>query len=77
MINAIMPGTIPASLIHLKQNINRYELVENHVAALKYARAALGIKVVNMGPQDFIEGKAFHLILGLLWQLVRVCIFKY
>jgi hypothetical protein len=69
-INAVEPGTIPASLINKKDKLNRYEITENHVAALRYAKQ-IGIHIINMGPTDFMEGKV-HLVLGLLWQLVRV-----
>lgn len=68
-INAVEPGTIPASLIN-KDKLNRYKITENHVAALRFAKQ-IGIHIINMGPTDFMEGKV-HLVLGLLWQLVRV-----
>lgn len=58
LINAVAPGTISKGLMNLKPKLNRYEVTENHVAALRYART-LGVRTVNMGPTDFMEGKVF------------------
>eukprot|EP01119_Soliformovum_irregulare_P010667 TRINITY_DN2630_c0_g1_i1.p1 TRINITY_DN2630_c0_g1~~TRINITY_DN2630_c0_g1_i1.p1 ORF type:complete len:1069 (-),score=433.22 TRINITY_DN2630_c0_g1_i1:162-3368(-) len=70
IINAVQPGTIGASLINIKDKLNRFEVTENHVTALRFARQ-LGLRLVNMGPTDFMEGNQ-TLVLGILWQLVRL-----
>lgn len=48
---------------------------ENHSLALKFAPSS--IKIVGLGSDDFMNGKQrAHMILGLLWQIVRVIIKK-
>eukprot|EP01114_Cavostelium_apophysatum_P019212 TRINITY_DN612_c0_g1_i1.p1 TRINITY_DN612_c0_g1~~TRINITY_DN612_c0_g1_i1.p1 ORF type:complete len:1057 (-),score=503.20 TRINITY_DN612_c0_g1_i1:85-3255(-) len=69
-INYVVPGTIPPSKINIKKNLNRFEVNENLDNALRFSNQ-IGIKVVNMGAEDFTERKV-TLILGLLWQLVRL-----
>lgn len=57
MINAVSPGTIPENNIKIKaKGLMLFEINENLELALKYV-PQLGIKVVNMGPEDFTQGK--------------------
>ncbi len=42
--------------------MNRYEITENHVAALKFAKG-MGLFTVNMGPDDFMSGKVCIIII--------------
>lgn len=46
---------------------------ENLNLALNSA-SAIGCTVVNIGAQDLKEGKP-HLVLGLLWQIIKVGLF--
>lgn len=36
--------------------------------------SAIGCQVVNIGAQDLKEGKP-HLVLGLLWQIIKIGLF--
>lgn len=72
MINCVEPGTISISKINIKENLNPYEKLENLNLALSEA-SSIGVKVVSIGAQDFTGGNSkAHLILGVLWQLVRM-----
>ena len=46
---------------------------ENLNLALNSA-SAIGCQVVNIGAQDLKEGKP-HLVLGLLWQIIKIGLF--
>lgn len=54
---------ILASVVH-QENLN---------LALNSA-SAIGCQVVNIGAQDLKEGKP-HLVLGLLWQIIKIGLF--
>lgn len=47
-----------------------YQVHENLTLALNSAQA-IGCNIVNIGPEDLHAGKP-HLVLGLLWQIIRV-----
>ena len=47
-----------------------YTIHENQTLVLNSAMA-IGCNIVNIGAEDLIEGKP-HLVLGLLWQIIRV-----
>ena len=44
---------------------------ENLTLVLNSAMA-IGCNIVNIGAEDLIDAKP-HLVLGLLWQIIRVC----
>ena len=48
---------------------NRFLITENLNLALNAAKG-IGLKVVNIGPTDLMEGLP-HLVLGLVWQVRR------
>lgn len=60
-----VPGTIDERAINTKRLLNPWERNENHTLCLNSAKA-IGCTVVNIGTQDFIEGRvrvyAFQLI---------------
>eukprot|EP01087_Luapelamoeba_hula_P001000 TRINITY_DN1075_c0_g1_i3.p1 TRINITY_DN1075_c0_g1~~TRINITY_DN1075_c0_g1_i3.p1 ORF type:complete len:1050 (-),score=333.21 TRINITY_DN1075_c0_g1_i3:60-3209(-) len=70
LINKIRPGTIEARKIICKPSMNPFEMSQNHVLAIE-AAGRLGMTVINIGPADLIAGTP-HLILGLLWQTIRM-----
>jgi len=53
-----------------KTKLDVYRKTENLLLAINSARA-IGCSVVNIGAGDLLEGKP-HLVLGLLWQIIRV-----
>nr|GLL42825.1 fimbrin-2-like [Ipomoea trifida] len=56
LINVAVPGTIDERAINMKRILNPWERNENHTLGLNSAKA-IGCTVVNIGTQDFIEGR--------------------
>lgn len=56
-----VPGTIDERAINTKTVLNPWERNENHTLGLNSAKA-IGCTVVNIGTQDFIEGRVSMLI---------------
>ena len=54
------------------EKLTVYTIIENQTLVLNSAMA-IGCNIVNIGPEDLIDGKP-HLVLGLIWQIIRVCI---
>uniref|UniRef100_H2ZFT5 Uncharacterized protein n=1 Tax=Ciona savignyi TaxID=51511 RepID=H2ZFT5_CIOSA len=72
MINHSVPETIDERTIN-KKNLNIYKEQENVNLALNSA-SAIGCSIINIGVFDITEAKE-HLILGLLWQVIRIGLF--
>jgi plastin-1 len=72
LINAAVPGTIYERAINKSANLNIFQTKENLNLALNAARG-IGCKVISIFPESIIEMKE-HLILGLLWQIIRILI---
>eukprot|EP01122_Echinamoeba_exundans_P003462 TRINITY_DN1355_c0_g1_i2.p1 TRINITY_DN1355_c0_g1~~TRINITY_DN1355_c0_g1_i2.p1 ORF type:complete len:703 (-),score=225.91 TRINITY_DN1355_c0_g1_i2:487-2595(-) len=70
LINKIKPGTINERRIVTKPNPNTFEVMINHDLAIQGAKE-LGCSVINIGGTDLINGTP-HLILGLVWQSVKI-----
>lgn len=71
LINTSVPGTVDERAIN-KGKLNTFTINENQTLALNSA-SAIGCNIVNIGPQDIMEGRP-HLVLGLLWQVIKVCL---
>lgn len=56
LINVAVPGTIDERAVNMKRMLNPWERNENHTLCLNSAKA-IGCTVVNIGTQDFIEGR--------------------
>jgi len=67
-VNAVRPGTINERKIP-KGNLGPFQLKESLDYALTGAKD-MGCRVVNISVTDLQEGKP-HLILGLIWQVVK------
>ncbi|KAM4621789.1 plastin-3-like [Polymixia lowei] len=72
MINLSVPDTIDERTIN-KKKLTPFTTQENLNLALNSA-SAIGCHVVNIGAQDLKEGKP-HLVLGLLWQIIKIGLF--
>uniref|UniRef100_A0A8C5FHF7 Plastin-3 n=1 Tax=Gadus morhua TaxID=8049 RepID=A0A8C5FHF7_GADMO len=72
MINLSVPDTIDERTIN-KKKLTAFTTQENLNLALNSA-SAIGCHVVNIGAQDLREGKP-HLVLGLLWQIIKIGLF--
>ncbi|KAI3936877.1 hypothetical protein MKW98_020582 [Papaver atlanticum] len=70
LINVAVPGTIDERAINTKRILNPWERNENHTLCLNSAKA-IGCTVVNIGTQDFIEGRR-HLVLGVISQIIKI-----
>lgn len=72
LINCSVPDTVDVRAIN-RGKLNAFTIGENQTLALNSA-AAIGCNVVNIGPEDLINGTP-HLVLGLLWQIIRIGLF--
>ncbi|XP_023905969.2 fimbrin-2 isoform X1 [Quercus suber] len=70
LINVAVPGTIDDRAVNTKRVLNPWERNENHTLCLNSAKA-IGCTVVNIGTQDFIEGRR-HLVLGVISQIIKI-----
>uniref|UniRef100_A0A803SWE1 Plastin-3 n=1 Tax=Anolis carolinensis TaxID=28377 RepID=A0A803SWE1_ANOCA len=72
MVNLSVPDTIDERVIN-KKKLTPFIIQENLNLALNSA-SAIGCHVVNIGAEDLREGKP-HLVLGLLWQIIKIGLF--
>ncbi|XP_076025846.1 plastin-3-like [Genypterus blacodes] len=72
LINFSAPDTIDERTIN-KKKLGAFTIQENLNLALNSA-SAIGCHVVNIGAEDLKKGKP-HLVLGLLWQIIRIGLF--
>lgn len=70
MINLSAPKTIDERAVN-KGRLNAFLIQENNILVTNSAQA-IGCTVVNIAAEDISRGK-HHLMLGLLWQIIRVC----
>lgn len=70
LLNKVVAGTVPENKINTKSAVNQFEVNAMHGLALAGAKN-IGCQVVNIGPDDLTAGTP-HLVLGLVWQIVRV-----
>lgn len=73
LINDSVPDTIDTRVLNLpttkKKTLNNFQMSENANIIINSAKA-IGCVVVNVHSDDIIDGKE-HLILGLIWQIIR------
>eukprot|EP01089_Gocevia_fonbrunei_P017000 TRINITY_DN5402_c0_g1_i1.p1 TRINITY_DN5402_c0_g1~~TRINITY_DN5402_c0_g1_i1.p1 ORF type:complete len:540 (-),score=148.66 TRINITY_DN5402_c0_g1_i1:47-1588(-) len=74
LINDAIPDTIDERVLNKGANLNLFKKTENQNVAINSAKA-IGCNVVNIGPVDLIEGTP-HLVLGLIWQIVKIGLFS-
>jgi len=72
LINTSVPNTVDERAIN-KGKLNVFTMQENQTLALNSA-SSIGCNIINIGPQDIMEGRP-HLILGLLWQVIKIGLF--
>ncbi|XP_071440139.1 plastin-2 isoform X1 [Hetaerina americana] len=73
IINHSCPDTIDERAIN-KKNLTLYTKHENLTLALNSAQA-IGCNIVNIDAHDLANGTP-HLVLGLLWQIIRIGLFN-
>jgi plastin-1 len=73
LINDSVPDTIDERVLNLPgkktKNLNAFQMTENNNIVIESAKG-IGCSVVNIGSGDIIEVRE-HLILGLIWQIIR------
>lgn len=72
LINDSVPDTIDTRVLNFSKNgkpLNNFKMLENTNIVLNSAKA-IGCVVVNVHSEDIVDGKE-HLILGLIWQIIR------
>ncbi|KAI0795467.1 fimbrin [Abortiporus biennis] len=72
LINDSVPDTIDPRVLNKpteRKALNSFQMTENNNIVIMSAKA-IGCSVVNIGPTDIQEGRE-HLILGLIWQVIR------
>ncbi|CAL8091688.1 unnamed protein product [Calicophoron daubneyi] len=74
IINCSSPGTIDERALNVSKRLTTFQMHENITLALNSARA-IGCNVVNIGAGDILRGTK-HLLLGLLWQIIKIGLLK-
>lgn len=72
LINDSVPDTIDNRVLNKstpRKPLNAFQITENNNIVITSAKA-IGCSVVNIGSSDIAEGRE-HLILGLIWQIIR------
>ncbi|KAG0134035.1 calponin homology domain-containing protein [Tuber indicum] len=73
LINDSVPDTIDERVLNRpnarSKKLNQFQMTENNNIVINSAKA-IGCSVVNIGSGDIIEVRE-HLILGLIWQVIR------
>lgn len=72
LINSSIKDTIDPRAINMKK-LNAFKIGENQTLAVNSA-SAIGCNTTNLGPEDMMNGTV-HLVLGLLWQVIRIGLF--
>lgn len=78
LINDSVPETIDVRVLNFptaKRPLNNFQITENNNIVITSAKA-IGCSVVNIGSSDLAEGRE-HLILGLIWQIIRRGLLKH
>lgn len=73
-INKAVPDTIDMRAVNFpkKRPLNKFEINENLELAINAAKG-IGVQVVNVGGAELQVGKQYpHLVLGIIWQLVKI-----
>ncbi|CAI5742029.1 unnamed protein product [Hyaloperonospora brassicae] len=73
LINKAVPETIDERALNFvkpTKELNVYQKTENQNLCINAAKS-IGCSVVNIGPDDLIEGKQI-LVLGLVWQIIKI-----
>ncbi|KIJ63126.1 hypothetical protein HYDPIDRAFT_176173 [Hydnomerulius pinastri MD-312] len=72
LINDSVPDTIDTRVLNKptsRKPLNAFQITENNNIVITSAKG-IGCSVVNIGSSDIAEGRE-HLILGLIWQIIR------
>ncbi|VDN09651.1 unnamed protein product [Dibothriocephalus latus] len=73
IVNIAVPNTIDERIIEKGDSMSALFKRNENLTLVINSAAAIGCCVVNIGPEDILQGKR-HLVLGLIWQLIRKAI---
>ena len=74
LVNVAQPGTIDERVINIGGDLNVFKISENLNLALASIKS-IGLKVIGVDA-ELIRKRTESLILGLLWQLIRIILMK-
>lgn len=73
LINDSVPDTIDERVLNRQgkkiKQLNNFHMTENNNIVIESSKG-IGLSVVNIGSGDIMDGRE-HLILGLIWQIIR------
>jgi len=70
LINDAVPDTIDVRVVNNKEKMTPFQCTENLNLVINSAKG-IGCSVVNIGAGDIMNGTE-HLILGMIWQIIRI-----
>jgi plastin-1 len=74
-INLAVKDTIDERALNVRKSgkdLTLFQINENHQLAIGAAKS-IGVQTINLGASELIEGEKYpHLVLGLIWQLVKI-----
>ena len=73
LINKAQEGTIDERVINTKENMNIFQQVENLNLAISAAKS-IGLNVIGLNYDSIMNGKNFIMVLGLMWQVVKLVV---
>ena len=73
LINKAQEGTIDERVINTKDNMNIFQQVENLNLAISAAKS-IGLNVIGLNYDSIMDGKNFIMVLGLMWQVVKLVV---
>jgi len=77
LVNVAQPGTIDPRVINTRGTLNVHQKTENQNLALNSAKS-IGCQIVGINSTNLIEGPNHpHLVLAMLWQLVKVAVLSH
>ena len=74
LVNIAVECTVDMRALNKQKNMNIYQINENLNLAINACKG-IGLKLPGINPQAFTE-KKHHLILAVLWQIMRLCLTK-
>lgn len=74
LVNIVQPGTVDERVLNKKKTMSVFHVKENINLALASIRS-IGCKVVSID-DELIMKRSENVILGLLWQIIRIILFK-
>ena len=75
LITEAAEGTIDERVINKKDNMNVFQQVENLNLAISAAKS-IGLRIIGLNYDNIMDGKNYIMVLGLLWQIVKVVVMR-